>query len=284
MISSMSCVLIRKKHFFFLLLIIFFTFPLNTFAEESCCSSQGGAYYCEAATSKLYCKDGSVSSDCTCRLADTPTPSPSPIPTLVPTTIQPECPSFSSYDTASGVCKCQSGYAANNTECLPYHNYCWTKYGGNAIYDTEKNNCSCSQGYTWNNEQTKCISLNEFCHGKLGSKSYYDSDNSTCTCYQGYAIYNNQCQLIPTQMLSTPHNTSLVFIINTPVPNPTFATVKIPNATPTTYVVKDVSPTFAKKKNREVKKYISMRKIHKDGLDQILKNILDFIHRFLSGK
>ena len=274
-------VLIKKVFPWFLLFILFFLLPEVSSADQSCCSTQGGEFYCDYSTSKLYCKDGTVSTDCTCRPADTPTPTLAPTFTPAPTPTPQACPDFSSYDNSSGVCKCNTGYVVNNNTCISYTEYCWTEYGGNAIYDTDKNSCSCSQGYTWNNEGTSCISMNDLCHNKIGGQSYFNGDSNTCNCYDGYAIQNDQCKLIPTQMLSNPQSTSETVITNTPIPSPTAAVIKIPSTSPTKMVIKSVKPTPLKKKNTQVKKYISVKKTHQSRLAQFFENIWNFIVNFI---
>jgi hypothetical protein len=263
--------MIEKKILISFLFIIFFVLPGIAFAEMNCCSTNGGAYACDYVTGKLYCKDGTVSTQCACHLANTPTPVPKPKPTSSPTPVTPVCPNFSKYDAGLKTCKCNKGYTVNNNACISYAEYCWTNYGGNSKYDSSLKNCVCEQGYTWNNEGKSCISMNDLCRNKIGSKSYYNSDKNTCDCYQGYSIQSNKCQLIPTQILVTPQKTSENIITNTPIPSPspTIMVTKIPILSPTNSFLIKISPVTSN--------YIVEKKIRRGLFMQFLENIWKFI-------
>lgn len=274
----------KKSFQFFFLPFIFFLLSGPAFADQSCCSTHGGEAYCNIATSTLYCQDGTVSTDCTCRAADTPIPTPTSVPTPIPapTAATPECPAYSTFDKNSGVCKCNTGYIVHENACITSADYCWTEYGGNAYYDKDKNACGCSAGYTWNSDGSKCISMGDLCHNKFGSKSYYNSENNTCNCYQGYAIQNDQCQLIPTQAAAITPTTSNLLATNTPVPTPTTAALKLPSVMPFKVISSKVSPTPVKKSINAEKKYVAVKKENTKGFLQIIQNILYFIlHIFI---
>lgn len=274
----------KKRYIIFFLVLFFFAFPSVVFADPSCCVNHGGEYACNASTSQLYCADGTISTDCTCRVVATPTPTPSPTvtPTLTPVVSPPTCPDLASYDPTLQTCKCHPGYIANGTMCVSYAEFCWTKYGGNAKYDTNTNACSCSAGYTWNNDQTSCISMNELCHSKLDNESYYNSDNNTCNCFQGYSVQNNSCQPIPTQVVQ-PQSTSVTIptltqpeTTYTPTPSPTIAVVKKPSPTPMKSVLGNSSSKLVLKGNRD-NYYVSMTKPHPSALAQFFESIWQFI-------
>ena len=96
------------KLFVIIFVLFYFLIPKVIFAQtSSCCSQNGGVYACNSSTSELYCKDGTISRECVCKIT-TPTPSPSPIPTPIPTL--PSCVAYSTYDTTLNACKCNSGY------------------------------------------------------------------------------------------------------------------------------------------------------------------------------
>lgn len=244
------------------------------FAQLSCCSQNGGTYACDYSTSKLYCKDGTVSTECTCRPADTPTPNPSPTPTTTPTPTPITCPAFSTYYLQARVCKCNTGYLANGDVCVSYQDYCWTKYGGNSFYNTDKNQCACIGGYTWNNNETSCISFGQLCQDRLGSKSYFDSNRNSCSCDEGYSIQNGTCQPIPTQEPPTSESTTQIAITNTPQPKPTL----VPNnllSTPPQSPPPKVFPTLALKGLSN--EFVTVKKNNENGLVKILHSIWNFI-------
>ncbi len=269
-----------KKGLFLFLFFLFFFLPNIAFADLNCCGSQGGNYFCDYTTGKLYCKNGTVSTECTCQAINTP--SPTPYPTLTPTPTQtptpPKCPEFSTYYSSSQTCNCNAGYIANNNECVTNADFCWTKYGGNSVYDAGNNSCGCASGYTWNDNGTNCISFNNLCQNKLGDESYYNADNKTCECYQGYEIQNNKCIVIPTQVITTLEPTSEeILVTDTPYPIPTATPVKKLYPTPTIYLNPNLIPTINESDVLGVKDYLSVKKENQNGLVQILQGIWNFI-------
>lgn len=264
----------RKEYFVFVVFLTFLSFPKTSFAQLECCSEHGGNYACDFATHKLYCKDGTVSTACSCSQQNTPTPTPGPTntPTSTPTT--PPCPNFSKYDKTSKTCKCISGYVVNDNACISNAEYCWIKHGGNAEYDKDKNSCTCPQGYTFNSDGSKCITLGQLCRNKLGEKSYYNSDTNACVCYQGYSIQNNSCQLVPTQAVSI-QKTSVVIPTDTPKPTPTLTLTPTPTKKP-----QIVTPTFGAKK---LGKQFSIEPIKKQPniFVELLQSIWDFVRKLI---
>lgn len=267
-----------KKYKILLFLLVLFFQPTVVFAQLSCCSQNGGTYACDYSTSKLYCKDGTVSTECTCRPADTPTPMPGPSPTVAPSPTPPACPAYSAYDAASRVCKCNAGYLANGNVCVAYQDYCWTKYGGNSFYNTDTNECACVGGYTWNANQTSCISFGQLCQNRLGSKSYFDSNRNSCICNEGYFIQNGSCQPFPTQEPPLTQSTSQAIITPTPEPKPT-TTLNNLLPTPTNTPPPKVFPTLALKGLGD--EYITVKKTNENGLAKILSSIWNFIIHLL---
>jgi hypothetical protein len=239
---------VRVRKTIIFLSFFFLIFPKHIDAQLDCCKDHGGNYGCDFSTSKLYCADGTVSTICTCSKS---TPTPTQKPTLKPTTTPtpsptiPSCPNFSKYDTPSKSCKCVEGYVVNDNACVTNTEFCWIKYGGNAVFDKDKNNCICPSGYVWS-DNTKCITLGQFCQDKLGGKSYYNSDSNSCNCYEGYAIQDNTCQLIPTQAAKA-QQTSISIPTNTPTPTviPSPKPTKEPTNALPTLALKDLGKDFS---------------------------------------
>lgn len=196
------------------LVLIFYFIPTGSFAQTACCSQNGGVYACDYSTSKLYCRDGTVSKDCTCKKV-TYTPTPSPKPTPVPTL--PFCVPHSTYDKSLKGCKCDSGYIVSDNSCITYQDFCWQNFGGNSSYDKDNDRCVCSSGYAWDGKNNTCISLNKICQNNLGSKSYYNSEDKTCNCFQGYYIKDGKCSVIPTP-IAFPTLESKIPITSAPYP------------------------------------------------------------------
>lgn len=271
-----------KKSILLLIFVLFFlVLPQNKIYAQtsSCCSANGGIYGCNTVTSELYCKDGTISRECTCKASSptpTPTPSPTPIPTSTPVFSPiptPVCIAFSTYDQSLKMCKCNDGYTVNENKCITYKEYCIDKFGGNSIYDKEKNSCGCSSDYVWNIEGNKCISFNEFCQKKLGSKSYYDSEYNSCSCFQGYSIQDNNCKLIPTNIPSPQVTTSVKI---TSIPNPTTNITKIP--------VKNITSTISPSKNSDLivkngneKAFVVEKKQNYNPISQFLKKLFNLL-------
>lgn len=230
-----------KVFAFFLVALFSFLAPRATFAQASCCSTNGGAYACDYSTSTLYCKDGTVSRECTCKQA-TPTPSPSPSPTPAPTL--PACVPNSSYDTSSKNCKCNSGYTVKDNTCVSFRDFCWATFGGNSTYDSGKDGCVCASGYAMRTDGKSCISFDDVCRNGLGEKSSYNKENNNCVCHSGYSIQDNKCQPIPSPFLSP-----IVKQVNiSKIPSPT------PTSEPTSNVKNQTTPikTITPEKEQEL--------------------------------
>ncbi len=101
------------------------------------------------------------------------------------------CPLFSSYDSISKGCKCNSGYIVQNGSCVSAYSYCSNKYGSNARYNSLTESCECYSGYVVKNG--RCVSLDSSCQDSLGFSSSYNSLTDKCECSYGYIIDNNQC-------------------------------------------------------------------------------------------
>jgi hypothetical protein len=224
------------KVFVFVLLSLFLILsPRTVFAQASCCTANGGAYACDYETSTLYCKDGTVSRECTCKQVS-PTPTPSPTATPVPTL--PTCVPNSTYDTSINACKCNSGYTVKDNACILFKDFCWATYGGNSNYDSEKNGCTCAQGYGLTTDGKSCISYDEICRNGLGDKSSYNKENNNCVCHAGYSIQDNKCQPIPSPFLSP-----IVKQVNiSKIPSPTPTDVPISQVKTETIPNKTITP------------------------------------------
>lgn len=261
------------KVFVFVFIYLFLIFaPREIFAQSSCCSTNGGAYACDYSTSTLYCKDGSISRECTCKQV-TPTPSSSPTPTPIPTL--PACVPNSSYDTGLKSCKCNSGYTVKDNTCVSFRDFCWATFGGNSNYDSSKDGCVCASGYALSSDGKSCISYDEVCRNGLGDKSSYNKENNNCVCHSGYSIRENKCQPIPSPFLSP-----IVKQVNiSKIPSP------IPTNEPTPQVKSEITPdktvTPEKEQNLSVKNGGSFV-VEKKSEENIIQRFLSGIKNFLS--
>ncbi len=207
--------LLKVFVFVFIFLFLVFT-PREIFAQTSCCSANGGPYACDYGTSTLYCKDGTVSRECSCKQVS---PTPSPIPTSTPIPTLPACVVNSTYDAISKNCKCDSGYTVKDNACVTFRDFCWSTFGGNSNYDSSKDVCVCSSGYVLGADRKSCISYDDVCRNGLGDKSSYNKENNNCVCHSGYSIQDNKCQPIPSPFLSP--IVKQVNISKIPSPTPT---------------------------------------------------------------
>lgn len=204
------------KVFVFVFVAIFSILtPRTVFSQTSCCNANGGVYACDYSTSTLYCKDGTVSRECSCKQV-TPTPIPSPTPTPVPTL--PACVANSSYDTSIKACKCSSGYTVKDNACISFRDFCWATFGGNSTYNSEKDVCVCASGYALGSDGKSCITFDEVCRNALGDKSSYNKENNNCVCHAGFSIQDNKCQPIPSPILSPIINEINISKIPSPIP------------------------------------------------------------------
>lgn len=245
------------------LVLFFFLIPLGVFAQTSCCSANGGVYACDYSTSVLYCKDGTVSRECSCRQI-TPTPTLSPTPTIIPTL--PACVPNSSFDANLRACKCNSGYTVKDSACVSYRDFCWSTFGGNSNYDSDKDGCVCASGYAMRTDGKSCISYDEVCRNALGEKSSYNKENNNCVCHAGYSIQDNKCQPIPSPFLSPIVKQVNISKITSPKPTetPIAEKVSFPQKTVTpenepTLVVKNGGNFVTEEKHREniIQKFLS---------------------------
>lgn len=225
---------VLKKAQVVLSFLVFFCFPPVATADDTCCVGHGGDYSCNAATSQLYCADGTVSTTCTCQIA--PTATPTPVPTQIPVVSTPACPVNAAFSTSANACTCNAGYVVSTNSCVTYATYCQAHYGTNSLYDSGSNACACASGYSWNTDGTSCVTMDAVCNEKIGSKSYYNSSDNSCYCYSGYSIQNNQCQLVPTPVppATVAPTTGVPIAQPTAVPIPTIAAVVVPTHAPLT--------------------------------------------------
>lgn len=264
-----------KKYLFFSLFVFLYFYPIRAFAQVDCCSADGGNYACNNQTGQLYCRDGKISTTCTCQIPPTATPIPTATP--VPSLIQPECPVNSSFDVTSQECTCNSGYVVSNNTCVSDSDYCWDQYGGNSLYDSSNQSCTCSQGYIWNSNNTSCISLNTYCQNSLGNDSYYNNSNNTCTCDQSYTVQNNQCQPATVQtsnssIISQPIVTVMP-IVPTIAKNFPITSVTPIKITPT----QKPTPDKEAKVNLNLKNFVTVTNKKQNGLKQFFISVWNFI-------
>jgi len=250
--------------------------PQRINAATSCCYGHGGNYACNYQTGQLYCRDGSVSTQCSCQIEATPTPSPTPTPIPSPTQAQQYCAQNASVDTNTNECICNSGYVASNDTCITDTEYCWNQYGGNSVYNSSNQSCACNQGYVWNSNNSSCISFNTYCQNTVGSDSYYNNSNNSCSCDQGYTIENNQCQLITTQTPNVITQSSKPLVPNLPI-EPTIAK-EFPVATG--IPVKKNTANKVKAKNLtalNLKKFTPPAESSKNNISNFFLSIWNFI-------
>ena len=265
-----------------LVIFIFFGLFLTTeaYGEVTCCVGHGGEYACDYTNGTLYCKDGSISSDCTCRMV---TPTLTPVPTFTPTPIKspvptPSCVVNATYDTSNRMCQCISGYTAYENSCIVFEQYCWKKFGGNSKYDANKDTCVCASGYSWNSKGTDCISYNEVCQNELGDKSYYNKEDNTCNCFQNYSIQDKKCQLIPKKETANIQQTSKSFPSPTNAPEPTVVLTNSNSPTPTNIL--NVKKSTIVKNDEENKNFVTEKKINENKIIEIISKIWDYITHF----
>jgi hypothetical protein len=259
----------------FVLIFVYLFIPSSVFAADTCCVGHGGDNYCNTATSQLYCKDGHVSTQCTCHATPTATPMPTAIPTNTPAPSSPSCPQNASFSESDSACLCTPGYVVSNNACVTDTAYCQAQYGNNAVFDMGSNACACSSGYTWNSDGTACVTMDALCNEKLGSQSYYNSTNNQCYCYDGYSIQNDQCQVIPTQESNTP-TTGEQIVPVTSVPIPTLARVISPTRVPTKDPVKKAVPTInLKKKVPGLDGFVAVKKKQNGFFADLLSTLWD---------
>jgi len=107
---------------------------------------------------------------------------------------QQSCPSFSSYNSATNTCQCNSGYALYLGRCVSNETYCIDEDGYGATYNPSTHSCTCSLGYIASGGQ--CVYGGLYCSETYGVGSEYDYSTGGCQCMIGYAIYDNRCVTI----------------------------------------------------------------------------------------
>ena len=71
----------------------------------------------------------------------------------------PTCPIFSSYDSLTGNCKCDAGYAiGSDGACTSGNVVCSEKYGYGSEYDYLSSSCKCQFGYSLD-ASGQCVEL-----------------------------------------------------------------------------------------------------------------------------
>lgn len=109
-----------------------------------------------------------------------------------PYTPLPSCPTFSSYDSLSGSCKCNYGYTVSGNQCVSLDSACQSQLGFGARYNSLYDTCEC--GYGEIIDGGRCTNGNSVCHRKYGIWSSYVSYAKKCECDSGYIFDSNmQC-------------------------------------------------------------------------------------------
>ncbi len=104
----------------------------------------------------------------------------------VPST--PTCPSFSSYDSVSGSCKCVSGYVIDKYgSCSSGTSVCYQKYGYGSTFDYSSKSCKCSYGYQFDADN-QCVTNQTYCTNNFGYGAEYNSLKDGCYCRSGYSF------------------------------------------------------------------------------------------------
>lgn len=180
-----------KKICLILILVIIFSgvfICANTsFARSGCCSWHQGVCGCS-------CCDGTpLSSTCAPYYPNCSSGYNFNTPSYTAT---PSCPLFSSYDSISKQCKCNSGYIVDtdflgNQTCISVSIYCHNKYGYGSSYDTIGKQCKCDSGYLFVNN--KCEDSDTYCQNLLGYGAEYSLIYNKCDCRFGYEFNGSKC-------------------------------------------------------------------------------------------
>jgi len=104
---------------------------------------------------------------------------------------QPTCALFSTYDSTTGQCTCDTGYVESNGMCVSNYTYCENKNGYGSTYDSVTNSCECEAGYVYNGSQ--CVYGNTYCSDRYGIWSEYDYADGGCQCDPGYSSNGSTC-------------------------------------------------------------------------------------------
>lgn len=160
----------------------------------------------------------------------------------------------SSYKTYNGTCKCDYDYILDNSnKCVSRDDYCQNLLGWDAEYKILNDVCGCKSGYILNSSQTSCINGDNYCTNNYGWDSYYDSYNKECKCENGYEFRGNQCVKIKIpEPVIVPTFQSLPKPI-TPINNPPIQKNKVENSEIKKDVIKKDSNNNQKTSDSKVK-------------------------------
>lgn len=106
-----------------------------------------------------------------------------------PTT--PTCPINSYYDGVSS-CKCNYGYVVSGGSCVSADIQCHQQIGYASSYDSLSGNCKCDSGYALDSSG-QCKSVSLICSDQLGLMSQYSSLTKKCECMSGYEYNGSSC-------------------------------------------------------------------------------------------
>jgi peptidoglycan hydrolase-like protein with peptidoglycan-binding domain len=105
--------------------------------------------------------------------------------------LRPSCPIFSSYNSGTKSCTCNTGYTSYDGQCVSGYTYCTDKEGYGANYDAGTNSCTCDTGYIYNGGQCEAGSL--YCSNRWGVGAEYDYSTGGCACGYGYESNGSGC-------------------------------------------------------------------------------------------
>ena len=116
---------------------------------------------------------------------------------------------YVSYDPSTNLCKCNTGYAINDSDnqCISGTQWCTSKYGSNMTFNSTTNSCQCQSGYNF--DGAKCVYLSPTPtppSTSISCPENYFSQNGKCNCNGGFIMQNGQC-LSPSQVCMKSYGT-----------------------------------------------------------------------------
>ena len=104
---------------------------------------------------------------------------------------QPNCPLFSTYNSVTYKCDCDSGYIPVGNTCESGYVACTSLEGYGATFNSLTGQCACLSGYVYNGSQ--CVSGYIYCSERWGTGAIYDYATGLCACTYGYESNGTQC-------------------------------------------------------------------------------------------
>ena len=101
------------------------------------------------------------------------------------------CPDHASKGT-NGSCFCDSGFTAQNGQCVSNDVLCQSSYGANSVSTGTTNaqggqECACASGYQWNDAKTSCVLMPAI------TCAHSTNTNGKCVCDSGFVMGQNGC-------------------------------------------------------------------------------------------